>query len=1010
MLTIELLGEVEAHRDGALLAVPSGKTTELLVRLALEAGRSVRTEVLLEDLWGGSEATRNTLQSKVSQLRRALGDKDVVHSTGDGYRLMVEPQQVDAYRVMTLAAEASVAREDDDPADAAGKTTEALGLFRGEVLVGHGDWATTHRVQLEELRLTLLECAVAARSSLGAGGELIAELEVLVALHPLRERLWETLITALYRAGRQADALATYQRVRNLLLEELGVEPGAALRELETQVLRQSEMLSGSRVPRARVAPGNLPPRPLVLVGRASDSVTVSALMDEHRLVCIVGPAGVGKTALALALAQQCNAPGGVWLIRLEGVDAGADLRRVVAETLHIPGGAPGLEQRLTGAETMLLLDNCEHMIPHVAELASHLLAAVPTLRLLLTSQVRLGIDEERVHHLSTLGEADGVTLFATRAQALREQFTLDDEAVVQVSEICRSLDGLPLAIELAAARARSMSVRDIARRLDDRFALLRDPSSTRTERRRALAGAIGWSYELLFPDDQRGLWALSSFAGSACLDAVEHVMAELDVPQTAALDAVTRLVDRSLVEVDTDPDGSVRYRLLDSIRAYASDRLEEAGGTRVVRAAHASWYAETATWCDDHIRTSEQGSCLAVVRAERTNIDVALTWCRQHDPRLGAQIAVGMGWAWVVLGDGTAGAARIRDALTPAVAVRQRIEGLLLAGWLEASAGDLDLAGTDLDAARALADFLGDELMLADVFRHQAFLALQKGLSDLTVTAAHRSLATYRSTEHQWRMAGSLVLAAYGALMTGDTTSATRDASTALGMLTEIGDAWALVHAQALLGGIAEAEGRFPDAANALREAADKSRSLGFPGQTALHLATLAQIEHRLGRDARAVRTFQSAIAEAEVGADGRLASTARLHLAQLLRARGAEAAALPLLEENRDWYAHAGGGEGALLTRCLLHAQTDDRSGLAQVLREAQEADNTQVQIYALDAQAREAAQREDHNEARALLLRADDVATLAGAGISEQDRCDKQRALSLLAARSVGDGGVV
>src|SRR4051794_25512385 len=263
MLTIELLGEVEAHRDGALLAVPSGKTTELLVRLALEAGRSVRTEVLLEDLWGGSEATRNTLQSKVSQLRRALGDKDAVHSTGDGYRLTVKPQQVDAYRVMTLAAEASVAREDDDAADALAKATEALGLFRGEVLVGHGDWATAHRAQLEELRLTLLEGAMDARSSLGAGGELIAELELLVAHHPLRERLWVTLIAALYRAGRQADALATYQRVRSLLLEELGVEPGPALRELETQVLQHSAVLSGPRGRGALATPGNLPSRPL---------------------------------------------------------------------------------------------------------------------------------------------------------------------------------------------------------------------------------------------------------------------------------------------------------------------------------------------------------------------------------------------------------------------------------------------------------------------------------------------------------------------------------------------------------------------------------------------------------------------------------------------------------------------------------------------------------------------------------------------------------------------------
>ena len=214
MLTVALLGAVEIRRSGSSLAVPAGRTTELLVRLALQPGVRVRTEALLEDLWGGASASRNTLQSKVSQLRRALDDRDVVRGTGDGYLLAIAPQQVDAGRAIALAAEATAALERGDSPAAAANALEGLSLFRGDLLVDVGDWATPHRVQLEEVRLTLVEVAMTARTDLGAGAELIGELEVLVEQHPLRERLWASLITALYRSGRQADALATYARAR----------------------------------------------------------------------------------------------------------------------------------------------------------------------------------------------------------------------------------------------------------------------------------------------------------------------------------------------------------------------------------------------------------------------------------------------------------------------------------------------------------------------------------------------------------------------------------------------------------------------------------------------------------------------------------------------------------------------------------------------------------------------------------------------------------------------------
>jgi hypothetical protein len=309
----------------------------------------------------------------------------------------------------------------------------------------------------------------------------------------------------------------------------------------------------------------------------------------------------------------------------------------------------------------------------------------------------------------------------------------------------------------------RSLSVRDIARRVHDRFTLLADPTSARPQRSRALVSAIAWSYDLLFPDDQRGLWALACFPGGASLDATEHVMAALGVPSASVLDTISRLVARSMVNVDEADDGSVRYRLLDSIRAYAADRLRETGQSGAAFAAHADWYATTAAWCDAHVRGDRQPECLAIARAERANIDAALSWCAAHDPELGVRIANGFGWSWVVLGDGTGGAGRVRGALGPSTPARDRALGLLVAGWLEASAGNLDRAEADLDSALALADDLDDAVLRADTQRHRAFLRIQQGRPQDVLACAATSLETYRRLSLPWETAGDLVLAAYG-------------------------------------------------------------------------------------------------------------------------------------------------------------------------------------------------------------------------------------------------------
>ena len=534
--------------DARPVEVPNGKASELLARLALEAGELVSAERLVEDLWASTttEVRRNTLQSKVAMLRRALGPASVASRDG-GYALEVEADHVDVLAVQRAATTAARLREGGEPEQAAELCGSALRLFGGTPLqvAGDAEWASVPRTRVEEAHTTLLEVRFWARLELGGAGSVIGELEGAVAEYPFHEGLWELLITALYRTGRQADALAAFQRVRTLLGEELGLDPGPALQELERDILAQDVAAAplaaasdGSGGPR-----GNLPSMSAGLVGRDADVQALAELLSRERLVEVIGPGGIGKTALALDVGRRLlasDAVDAVWLARLENTVTRADVVDVLIAALHGPGSEAALFERLRASSALVILDNCEHVVEVAADLAVRLLDHAPALHILCTSQLALEIDGERVVELAPLELSDAVELFGRRASRLTGT-PRDDESVL---DLCRSLDGLPLAIELAAARTRTLTVEEITRRLDDRFSVLNDPSSRRPERRRSLRSTIGWSYELLFPDDQRGLWALAAFAGGAPLPAVEFVLEALGVPAAATIDVVDRLVD----------------------------------------------------------------------------------------------------------------------------------------------------------------------------------------------------------------------------------------------------------------------------------------------------------------------------------------------------------------------------------------------------------------------------------------------------------------------------------
>jgi predicted ATPase/DNA-binding SARP family transcriptional activator len=991
-----VLGPVEASRDGRPIAVPGGKTAELLTRLALEPGTFVSTDRLLEDVWAEDAVNtrRNTLQSKVAKLRRAFGDPQVIESSDAGYALAVDPSAVDAFAVLRDCAAAAELLDAGDAPAAAELSASALSRYRGDPLEGAGDWAAQHRVRLDLARMELIETQFASRLDIGGAGELTGDLESAVATYPYRETLWELLITAQFRAGRQAEALATYQRVRAQLADELGLTPGPRLQELERKILVQDAALAvGDRAARAVEAharAGNLPSLAAPLVGRAGETKRVVELMATNRLVEIVGPGGIGKTALAIAAGRELD--GAVWLARLESATTPDEVLDMVIAALHVSGGEGALVERLKARPAIVILDNCEHVRDATAALSVRLLDAAPPLRILCTSQVRLDVDGECVLELGPLDQADSVKLFTRRASARHR------ESAAPVAELCRALDGLPLAIELAAARTKTLSIEEITRRLDDRFSVLSDPTSRRPERRRALKATIGWSYELLFPDDQRGLWALATFAGGAPLPAVESVIEALDVPASAAIDVVGRLASRSLVIVDDDETG-VRYRLLDSIRAYALEAMSESGQSERALDAHAAWFADAAAVSTNGVRSSRQAEHLSFARVERPNVDAALTWSATHDSLRALTIVNGFGWAWIVLGD-SRGAQRIATGLDAAgveVPARDRANALLLAGWIEASADRLGQAREHIDEAVRLADSVDDADLQARCCYYLAYVVSHEGAWSEALELTDRASALYDGRERSWDQAANWLFAARAAISAGDHTRAVDARDQVEHWLGSVDDPWLHVRRDAMLGELARIEHRFVDAVVHLGRAAETSGRLGFRQTEAYQLSSLGRARCQTDDYATAADTLALAIEKAEATGDARLAALTRVHLGRVLRARGQIVPARAALESATTWHRATEGGEQAPLGECLLAALdaedgvADAEARLATILEQARLSDDAPVEVFALDALARIAATGGEAVTASTLNDAADRRMKFASHFITELDRTD-------------------
>ncbi len=683
-MQIRVLGPVEILVDGRARPLPAAGERELLALLALAAGRVVPVPALIDALWGEQLPANpgNALQVRVSKLRRVLtaaGLGDVLLTRPPGYLLDVDPLSVDALRFADLV-DAARAAAGTDPEAAARRYGEALALWRGSPLAEFAEtrWAAPEAVRLTQLQLAARVELVDVELSAGRHTEVLGELEALTAAHPLHEPLHARLMLALYRDGRQADALAAYQRARAVLDADLGLSPGAELRDLQEAILRQDPGLrSPARPPAPPVGsplsapsatePGRrLPPRLTSFLGRDADLQRLGELLGTARLVTVTGPGGVGKTSLALEAARAAadRFPDGVAFVRLAGVTDPVQVPQAVLAALEIRDVATATaEDQLLGhlrnRAVLLVLDNCEHLADACALLVEQLLESCPRVRLLATSreplaargEVQCAVDPLPVPpptaDVVQLCGSASVRLFLDRADGVLPDFELTEENHSAVADICRHLDGMPLAIELAAARVAVLPLDELARRMGDRFALLTTGPRTAEARQRTLRATVDWSYHLL-PDPERVLLQrLSVFRGSWTLDAVQAVAGGEPLNPAAVVDLLGRLVDRSLVVVDRTGG---RYHLLETIREYATERLAESGQSDRIARAHAGYLTELAERAETELRGDGQARWLPRLALERNDIDAALAWCTAHaadEPDAGLRLVAPLGWYW---------------------------------------------------------------------------------------------------------------------------------------------------------------------------------------------------------------------------------------------------------------------------------------------------------------------------------------------------------------------------
>ncbi|WP_026117948.1 BTAD domain-containing putative transcriptional regulator [Nocardiopsis alkaliphila] len=859
--------------DGEPVRVPEAKVRVLLAALLLNEGRPVTTDTLIDDLWGEHLPAHPTrvLRAKLSRLRGVLeeaepGARDRVSRTTGGYRLRVEPDEVDFIRFRALVERA---RDTEDRRVAAVALEDGLALWRGDALAGLTAVPRQARValRLNTERLSALEEHASLRLDLGEHHLWVEELGELVTLHPLRERLCAVYMRALYRSGRQAEALSAFDRLRHLLEEELGTSPGPEIAGLHARILRQDPTLAPveSGPPRTALRPrSNLPAPVDETIGREDDVERVRSLLERARLVTLTGPGGVGKTRLSLEVAAGLDErhPDGRWFVELGGIppERGEEPAMVAArvtDAVVAVTGTRDLLQALSLTRTLLILDNCEHVIESVAALARELLRAAPNLSLLVTGREPLGIEGEHLYEVGPLAFPDpndsgvpqdprafaAVRLFASRAFAGAPGFTLEGDTARIVASICRRLDGLPLALELAANRVRALGVRRLAVGLDDRFRLLAVGGRGAPERQRTLRAVIDWSWDLLGEAERTVLRRLSVHAESCTLEGAEAVVGGEGIESDEVVEILSRLVDRSLTIAVEGPDG-IRYRLLETIAAYAGEHLEAAGETESARLRHLRYLASLAATADPHLRGRRQHFWLRRLDQENADLRAAEdTAAHIGDAETALRLALNLVWYRYLRGrPGEAHRSLTRALETPGGASASRA---LARAWRVGMALMIDEPEDPVALVREALAGRAEVVPEREWARVEWFLGtvlLDFGELRVSEELVERSLAVFRREGDRWGTAAALCTRAWLLKARGRMAGFESDGRLSLELFGRIGDGWGRSQALPVLGSRAEIDGDYSEAARLHREGLGLAEELGLWSEVSYRLSELGR------------------------------------------------------------------------------------------------------------------------------------------------------------------------
>lgn len=874
MLIAKVLGETELLTEAGEVVLGARLARRFATVLVLAGGERVSDDAIVEALWGEHAPDQATasIQAYVSRLRRSLGpERDRLTRWGEGYRLRLDGSDVEDFE---RAAARAAAELDDRPDQAAAAADEAIRMWRGEPYADLTDAPATaaDRVRLTELYETAVETGLDARLRLGEAAQVVAAARAAIDASPFRERRWGLLVLALYRTGRQSDALQALREVRRMLDDELGIDPGPELQELERRVFSSDTALLLSAPPAA------LPPikasvaRPLTTFrGRASDLHALVGLAEAERLVTVTGPGGVGKTRLLLEWAADRSASTGqLWVVRLADLTMDDLLPAVVARAVGLvevdADPVAALAAALENQSGVLVLDNCEHLIGQVAPFVSNLLGTCKDLTVIATSREPLQVDGEAVLPLEPLAVldtdgADGaaVELLRDRITRVRPGWAPDAAELADLRLLCTLLDGLPLGLELAAARTRSLSLRDIIARLDGRFDALAEVPTGSVAPHRTLAGTVAWSVDLLTPRDHGLLNRLWPFEGGFDLE----LAVEVAGPEASdtVLGSLSSLVTKSLVVADTGTSPT-RYRLWEVVRAYVRERDAETGAHRMGQAASTSILVLKAAEVLSGPRSSR---AMTVLNRELANIRAMLQHDLEIQPQRALRSFLSLGWFWYRAGlnsEGLSWIQRLRAAV-PDLTATDRAQLLATAVPLHNALGDQRRTVAALDAlARELAQ-LPESGLHGQLTYFRAIVSAGAHRYDDALDQAEQAIAIGartcdRAVETNGHLGCGLARIALGEIEAGRTELQVATALALDGGTPWTGGMAALYLGQALLN---QPEPQLDDAERSLRLAVTVFTDEADVGNLTQTLGVIAQLLARQGEPEQAEHVLRTAV-----------------------------------------------------------------------------------------------------------------------------------------------------